>query len=157
MINRVNLIGRLVADPEIRYTQTGLPVVNINLAVQRNYKNSAGERDADFIRCVAWRKAAELINQYTNKGHLIAVEGALRMNKYQTKEGENRTTYEVEIENFQFLDRGGQGGGSQGGGGHSGSAPNYSNQNYNNANQPSDQHAPPDTGQFDSGDDDLPF
>lgn len=143
MINRINLIGRLVADPEIRYTQSGLPVVNINLAVGRNYKNSAGERETDFIRCVAWRKTAELINQYSGKGHMIAVEGALRMNKYQTKEGENRTTYEVEIENFQFLDRGGSGGGS--------------NQSHEQAPPPSDKSAPPDSGAMDSGDDDLPF
>lgn len=143
MINRVNLIGRLVADPEIRYTQSGLPVVNIRIAVDRNYKNSAGERETDFIRCVAWRKAAELINQYCSKGYMIAVEGALRMNKYQTKEGENRTTYEVEIENFQFLDRGGSGGGA--------------NQNYDQSPPPSDNNAPPESGAMDAGDDDLPF
>lgn len=107
MINRIILLGRLTADPEIRHTQSGLPVVNFNLAVDRNYKNAAGERETDFIRCIAWRKAAELIHQYSGKGHLIGVEGSLRMNKYQTKEGENRTTYEVEIDNFQFLDRGG--------------------------------------------------
>lgn len=144
MINRINLIGRLVADPEIRYTQSGLPVANIRIAVDRNYKNSSGERETDFIRCVAWRKAAELINQYSAKGHLIAIEGALRMNKYQTKEGENRTTYDVEIENFQFLDRGGSGGGSS--------------QSHDQAPPPpSDQNAPPDSGAMDSGDDDLPF
>lgn len=143
MINRVNLIGRLVADPEIRYTQSGLPVANIRIAVERNYKNSAGERETDFIRCVAWRKAAELINQYCKKGYMIAVEGALRMNKYQTKEGENRTTYEVEIENFQFLDRGG----SQSG----------SHQSEDHSPQPSDHNAPPDSGAMDASDDDLPF
>ena len=114
MLNRIVLIGRLVADPELRYTQSGIPVSSFCIAVDRNYKNAAGERETDFINISAWRKLAELICEYMKKGRLIAVEGSLQMRKYQTREGENRTAYEVQAENVQFLDRGGSGKGMDG-------------------------------------------
>ena len=106
MINCVILVGRLTADPEIRYTQSGIPVANFSIAVERNFKNSAGERETDFINIVAWRKTAELMAEYTKKGHMIGVDGTLQMRKYQTKEGENRTVYEVQADSIQFLERG---------------------------------------------------
>lgn len=104
MINRVILIGRLVADPEAKYTQSGLAVCNFRLAVERNFKNAEGEKETDFINCVAWRKTAELIAEYCKKGHLIGVDGSLQMRRYETREGEKRTTYEVQCDSVQFLE-----------------------------------------------------
>ncbi|NPU96524.1 MAG: single-stranded DNA-binding protein [Candidatus Omnitrophica bacterium] len=147
MINRVILIGRLVADPEMRYTQSGIPVVRMRLAVDRRFKNASGERETDFINLTAWRKQAELVGQYMKKGRLIAVEGSLQVNKFQTKEGENRVTYEVVVDNIQFLDRGPAGRPEEGG---------YP--------PPSDENAPPPSGEDfipditpDINDNDLPF
>ncbi|MEW6236117.1 MAG: single-stranded DNA-binding protein [Candidatus Omnitrophota bacterium] len=146
MMNHIVLIGRLTADPEIRMTQSGIPVANFQLAVDRRFKNANGERETDFIRIVAWRKLAELIRDYTHKGYLVAVDGSLQVRRYQTPEGENRTVYEVQADNVQFLDRGGRGAG-----GDSSYAP------------PSDQDAPPPPPEPSSqsgrpGDDsDLPF
>jgi len=149
MLNRVILIGRITADPEIRYTQSGIPVASFSLAVDRRFKSSSGEKMTDFIRCVAWRKTAELMSQYVKKGYMLAIDGNLQMNKFQTKEGENRTTYEVVAENVQFLDRGGKGGS---GGGYE-SSPSYS-----------DEDAPPAGGDYQPSEasesaeeDDLPF
>ncbi|MFB3788597.1 MAG: single-stranded DNA-binding protein [bacterium] len=147
MINRVILIGRLTADPEMRYTQNGIPVAQMRLAVDRRFKNASGERETDFINLKAWRKQAELAGQYMKKGRLIAVEGSLQMNKYQTKEGENRVTYEVVVDTIQFLERG-QGGRP----GEAAFAP------------PSEENAPPPPGEdfhpdmpADINDSDLPF
>lgn len=111
MINNVVLVGRLTRDPEVRYTQSGLAVCSFSLAVERNYKNQSGEKETDFINCTAWRKAGELIGQYTSKGSLLGVQGALQVRKYQDKDGNNRTASEVIVENFQFLDSKGSGGG----------------------------------------------
>ena len=111
MINCVVLVGRLTRDPEVRYTQSGIAVCSFSIAVDRNYKTQSGERETDFINCTAWRKAGELIGQYMSKGSQIGIQGNLRMNKYQDKDGNNRTTYEVVVENFQFLDSKGSGGG----------------------------------------------
>ncbi len=146
MLNKCILIGRLTADPEMRYTQSGIGVVNFRIAIDRNYKSASGEKETDFINIVAWRKLAELVNQYLGKGRLVAVEGSLQMRRYQTKEGENRTAYEVVADNVQFLDRGDRGGGSP----------------QNDSSPPGDESAPPtaDTGSAGSpppDDDDLPF
>lgn len=144
-MNRVILIGRLVADPELRYTQSGIPVARIRLAVDRRYKSASGERETDFINIVAWRRLAELLNEYMKKGRQIAVEGSLQMNRFQTKEGENRVTYEVLAENIQFLDRGGAPGDT-------GSTDSFAG--------PSDADAPPDFSSYDNSPDansELPF
>ena len=102
-INHITLIGRLTHDPETRHTQSGDMYAKFCLAVDRNYKNKKGEKVTDFIDCVAWRKTAELIDQYIKKGSSLAVEGSLQSQKFQTKEGANRTTFEVQIDNVQFL------------------------------------------------------
>lgn len=143
MLNKIILIGRLVADPEMRYTQSGIGVVNFRIAVDRQYKNASGEKETDFINIVAWRKLAELINQYMSKGRLVAVEGSLHMRRYQSKEGENRTVYEVQADNVQFLDRGDKGGGSP-----RSEAPPYGDENAPPADAGAPNSAP---------DDDLPF
>jgi single-strand DNA-binding protein len=114
MINSVVLVGRLVADPETRYTQTGIAVCNFCIAVDRNFKNASGEKETDFINIVAWRKTAELCGQYLSKGRLVGIEGSLQIRKYQDKEGNNRTAAEVVAGQVQFLEpkRDGGGGGA---------------------------------------------
>lgn len=106
MLNRVILIGRLTRDPEVRYTSSNIPVANFTLAVDRSRKNAQGERETDFIDIVLWQKLAELAKQYLTKGRLIAVDGRLQVRTWQTKEGDNRKTYEVVAESFNFLDKG---------------------------------------------------
>ena len=108
--NQVTLIGRLVADPDIRYTQSGVPVANIRLAVEREFKNADGKRDTDFINCTAWRKVAEIVQQYTKKGSLILVSGSLQQDNYE-KDGEKRYTVKVVVDKIRLL--GGKGNGSQ--------------------------------------------
>lgn len=153
MINNVVLVGRLVADPETRYTQSGIAVCSFRLAVDRAFKSASGEREADFINIVAWRKAAEIIGQYMTKGSVIGVTGSIQTRSYQDKEGNNRTAFEVVVENFKFLDSKREGSG--GGGGAPRSAP---------AGPPPNRPGP---GDYDRGapepppdnlmDDDLPF
>lgn len=106
MLNRVILVGRLVADPEVATTPSGISRVRFRMAVDRNYKNKQGERDTDFISIVAWRRLAEIVGQYAKKGRLILVEGRLEVRDYQTPEGENRRIYEVVADNVQFLEWG---------------------------------------------------
>jgi single-strand DNA-binding protein len=104
MINSVILIGRLVADPETRYTQSGIAVCNFRIAVDRNFKNAAGEKETDFINIVTWRKTAELCGQYLNKGRLVGIQGSLQTRSYQDKDGNNRTAYDVVADSVQFLE-----------------------------------------------------
>jgi single-strand DNA-binding protein len=104
MLNRIVLIGRLVADPELRYTPTGLPVASFRLAVDRP-KNQAGEKQTDFINVVAWRQQAEFAANYLNKGRLVAVDGRLQIRQWTTQEGQRRSTAEVVCDRVQGLDR----------------------------------------------------
>jgi single-strand DNA-binding protein len=104
MLNRVILIGRLTADPEVKYTPSGIAVGRFCLAVDRRYKNQQGQRETDFLNIVAWRKTAELVGEYLKKGRLVAVEGQLQSRKWETKEGEKRTSYEVVADSVQFLE-----------------------------------------------------
>lgn len=113
MINRIVLVGRLVADPELKNTQSGIPVCRFRLAVERNYKGQDGNRATDFITVVAWKKLAELCQQYLQKGRMAGVEGSLQMNQWE-QDGQKRTTYEVQADNVQFLG-GGNGGGEAAG------------------------------------------
>jgi single-strand DNA-binding protein len=105
MLNRVILIGRLTRDPELRYTPNGVAVASFTLAVNRNYLNQQGEREADFIPIVVWQKQAENCANYLGKGSLVAVDGRLRVRTYDTKEGQRRWVTEVVAENVRFLDR----------------------------------------------------
>lgn len=105
MLNRVILIGRLARDPELRYTPTGIPVAQLVLAVSRPFVNSQGEREADFIRVVAWRRQAETIGAHLSKGRLVAVEGRLQVRTYETTEGQKRSVTEVVADSVRFLDR----------------------------------------------------
>lgn len=105
MLNNTVLIGRMTKDPELRYSQAGKAVASFTLAVERNFKNANGEKEADFIPCVQWGKGAEFTAQYTQKGSLVAVEGRIQVRKYEDKNGQNRWVTEVVAENVRFLER----------------------------------------------------
>lgn len=104
MINRAVICGRLVRDPELRRTSNGTPVTSFTVAVNRAFKNSDGEQEADFINCVAWNKTAEIVDQYCSKGNLIGAEGRLQSRKYQDQQGNNRTVVEIVVEQIQFME-----------------------------------------------------
>lgn len=103
-MNKVILIGRLTADPELRHTQSGVASCRFNVAVNRRFKNDKGEYEADFISCVAWKQTAEFVSRYFNKGKMIAIEGCLRSGKYTDKNHEDVTHYttDVYVDNVEF-------------------------------------------------------
>lgn len=105
MLNRVILIGRLVADPELRYTPSGVPVTSLRIAVDRPRAREATERQTDFINLVAWRQRAEFAANYLSKGRLVAVEGRLQIRQWTTQDGQKRQSAEVVCDNLQGLDR----------------------------------------------------
>lgn len=102
--NKVFLIGRVVRDPDVRVTLSGISVARFTVAVDRIRRRKEGEQTADFIRVVTWRRLAEICGQYLKKGKLIAVEGRLQIDSYQ-KDGETRESVEVMADNVQMLDR----------------------------------------------------
>ncbi len=102
MINSVVLMGRLTADPDLRTTQSGIPVVRFGLAIDRDYVRQGEDRQTDFVNVVAWRNTAEFISRYFRKGAMIAIQGALRSHKYKTAKGETRTAYDVEATYASF-------------------------------------------------------
>ena len=102
-MNKIVLIGRLTANPELRFTTNNTAVTSFALAVERNFKNEDGNKEADFINIVAWNKKAELIHQYVQKGDLIGVIGRLQVRKYQNERGENRYVTEVVANEVEFL------------------------------------------------------
>ena len=105
MLNRIVLIGRLVRDPELRYTSNGVPVSNFTLAVERNYTNQQGDRDVDFIKIVTWRKLAETCAHHLGKGRLVGVDGSLQIRKSESeKDGRTYINPEVVADNVRFLD-----------------------------------------------------
>ena len=117
MLNRVILMGRLVADPELRTTPGGVAVATVRLAVDRDFKNKqTGERETDFINVVAWRQTAEFVSRYFTKGRMAVVEGRLQIRPYTDRDGNKRTAAEVVAENIYFGDSRREGdGGSFGG------------------------------------------
>lgn len=106
MLNSVILAGRLTADPEMRYTPQGTATATWRLAVDRDFKNAQGQREADFIPCVAWRQTAELAANHLTKGRLITVQGRLQIRQYTTEGGDKRSFTEVVVDRFHFMDRG---------------------------------------------------
>lgn len=105
MLNRAILIGRLTKDPELRYTPSGVAVASFTLAVGRNFTNQQGEREADFIPIVVWRKQAENCANYIGKGSLVAVEGRIQVRTYEGKDGQRRWATEIVADNVRFLDK----------------------------------------------------
>lgn len=129
MLNKVTLIGRLTRDVENGATANGTSYARFSLAVQRDFANAQGVREADFINCVAWRGAADTIAKYVHKGDLFAISGRLQTRTYQDQQGNNRSAFDVLVEDFQFI---------SGNNNNSGSNSNQSfnqNQNTNNNNQ----------------------
>ncbi|MCD8198640.1 MAG: single-stranded DNA-binding protein [Phascolarctobacterium sp.] len=112
-MNRVILLGRLTRDPEVRYTQTGKVVCQFTLAVDRQFSNQEGQREADFIPVVVWGKTAELCGNHLTKGQRALVEGRLQIRSYEAKDGTKRWVTEVIANNFEFVEPKGSGSGSQ--------------------------------------------
>ena len=145
-MNKVILVGRLTADPELRQTPSGVSSCRFTVAVDRRFADkNTGERQADFISCTAWRQTAEFVSRYFSKGRLIAVEGSLRNNNYQDRNHPDVTHYtmDVQVDNVEFVggkgDSGNAGGGYQNNNGYSAPQNNYNNNNY----QASPQQAAP--------------
>ena len=162
MLNVVAIMGRLVADPELRTTPAGHSVCSFRIACDRSYAQQGQERQADFIDIVAWRQQADFVSKYFQKGSMIAVEGRLQTRNYQDKNGNNRTAVEVVANNISFAGTKRQDGQS---------VPSYEQQTANhvqqakavqNASQPhftDDQPdaIPPDDFVVINDNDDLPF
>ncbi len=133
-MNVVCLMGRLTADPEVRQTPNGISVCSFSVAVNRPYSGQNGERQADFINCVAWRQTAEFIGRYFRKGNMIGLNGQIQTRTYQDKDtGKNRTAFEVVINNAYFAEsKNSSAQGSQ----------SFGNNSYNNSySQPSPRQA----------------
>lgn len=176
MINRVVLTGRLTRDVELRYTQSGSAVASFTLAVDRSFTNANGEREADFINAVIWRKPAENFANFFGKGSLVGIEGRLQARSYTDQNNQTRYVTEVVVDNFTFLEsraerearRGSQGGnnnfgGAQQGGFNAQPAGNpygSSNDNFGGAgmqNQANNNDPFGGGQEIDISDDDLPF
>ncbi|UAW07819.1 single-stranded DNA-binding protein A [Psychrobacillus phage PVJ1] len=120
MINRVVLVGRLTKDVDLKYTPSGVAMARFTLAVNRTFSNQQGEREADFINCLVWRKQAENAANYLSKGSLCGVEGRIQTGSYEGQDGKRIYTTDVVADSVQFLEpKNGQ-----------------ANQNNNNTNQP---------------------
>lgn len=103
-MNRVMLIGRLTAKPELRYTGSNVPFSRFTVAVNRTFNNNNGERETDFINCIIWRKQAENVCNYLDKGSLVSVEGRIQTGSYDDKDGNKRYTTDVVADSVQFLE-----------------------------------------------------
>ena len=116
MINNVVLVGRLVRDPELRYTPSNQAVATFSLAVNSNFKGQNGEREADFINCVIWRQQAENLANWAKKGALIGITGRIQTRSYENQQGQRVYVTEVVADNFQLLEsrKDREGGQSQG-------------------------------------------
>ncbi|PAE17263.1 single-stranded DNA-binding protein [Virgibacillus sp. 7505] len=149
MLNRVVLAGRLVRDPELKYTPNGVAVANFTLAVNRPFKSQSGESEADFINCVVWRKPAENLANYMSKGSLVGVDGRVQTRSFDNQEGKKVYVTEIVADSVQFLESKG------------GSNTQSNNQSYNGggqANQQQNNDPFKDKGEpIDISDDDLPF
>ena len=168
MINNVVLVGRMPRDAELRYTPSNQAVATFTLAVNRNFKNQNGEREADFINCVIWRQQAENLANWAKKGTLVGVTGRIQTRNYENQQGQRVYVTEVVADNFQILEsratREGQSGGSYNGefnnnssfggssnGGFS-SQPSQQTPNFGRDESPFGNSNP-----MDISDDDLPF
>lgn len=166
-MNRVLLVGRLTKDPDLRYTPSGVAVATFTLAVNRTFTNQQGEREADFINCVIWRKQAENVANFLKKGSLAGVDGRLQTRNYEGQDGKRVYVTEVVAENVQFLEprnggeqRGsfnqqppGAGYGNQGSQNPFGQSGNSGNSGFTKNDDPFANVGQP----IDISDDDLPF
>jgi len=136
MINGVVLTGRLTRDVDLRYTQGGAAVATFTLAVDRRFTNKTGEREADFVSCVIWRKSAENFANFFHKGSLVGIEGRIQTRNYENQQGQRVYVTEVVVEDFSFLEPRSRNannneGGNYNGGSMNNSAPQNQNQNAN--------------------------
>ncbi len=104
MMNRVVLVGRLTKDPDLRYTPSGVAVANFTLAVNRTFTNQQGEREADFINCVIWKRPAENVANFLKKGSLAGVDGRVQTRSYEGQDGKRVYVTEIVAESVQFLE-----------------------------------------------------
>jgi single-stranded DNA-binding protein len=147
-INNVVLVGRMTKDADLRYTPQNQAVATFNLAVNRNFKNQNGEREADFINCVIWRKQAENLSTWAKKGALIGIKGRIQTRSYDNQQGQRVYVTEVIADDFQLLEsqnREGSSGNNNSKG--AGGVPSFSREEspFGNSNP------------MDISDDDLPF
>ena len=163
MLNHIVIMGRLTRDPELRYTQTNTPVTSFSVAVDRDFApRDGGERQTDFIDCVAWRQTAEFVSKYFQKGSMAVVSGRLQMRDWTDRDGNKRRSAEIVADNVYFgeskrsRDNGGDYAGSRGNGGYD-SAPRGG---YDSAPRGGYNSAPAGGNAFaelDDGDGELPF
>ena len=135
MLNHITIMGRLTRDPELRRTGSGTAVASFSVAVDRDFgKNENGEKETDFIDCVAWRNTAEFISKYASKGRMVVVSGRLQIRSWTDKDGNKRRTAEVVADNVYFGDsrRDNEGGNAYGGNTYGGNA--YGGNSYGNNN-----------------------
>ncbi len=146
-MNVVCLLGRLTATPELKTTQSGVSVTSFSVAVDRAYQPKGAERQTDFINCVAWRNTAEFVCRYFQKGQRIALQGSLQSRSYTDKNGNNRTVFEVVIDNAFFAESKGN------------SAPRNDSQPMPAYTEPAPAFSTAADSAFEEivGDDDLPF
>ena len=160
MLNHIVIMGRLTRDPELRSTQSGVSVASFRLAVDRDFGNrETGEKQADFIDIVAWRQTGEFVSKYFHKGSMIVVSGRLQSRKWQDREGNNRTNWEIQADNVYFGESRSSGNSSsRDDSSYSGSS--YSNSgsygSYDSGRQQS-APAPSAFAELDDGDGELPF
>lgn len=156
MINNLTLVGRLTKDPDLKYTGNGTAVAAFTLAVNRNFTNQSGEREADFINCVIWRKPAETLANYAKKGVLIGVTGRIQTRSYDNQQGQKVYVTEVVADNFQLLEnkKADSSQNTQGGGVSNSQTNNYTRNQQNSNNDESDPFG---NSSIDISDDDLPF
>lgn len=167
MINNVVLVGRLTKDPDLRYTASGTGVATFTLAVNRNFTNQDGNREADFINCVIWRKSAETLANYAHKGTLLGVTGRIQTRSYENQQGQRVYVTEVVAENFQLLEsRSTNDQRQQNNGDANGRSQNRSNNSSSTFNNQSNQKSGPDFNRdsdpfsgssINISDDNLPF
>lgn len=147
-MNTTQLVGRLTKEVELKYSASGTAMGNFTLAVNRSFTNQQGEREADFINCVIWRKAAENLAQFTRKGSQIGIEGRIQTRNYENQQGTRVFVTEIVVNNFYLLDPKPKDSGQQ--------QRNYNQQPQNNYQQPSKPFV--ESGRpIDIPEDDLPF
>jgi len=171
MLNHIVIMGRLTRDPELRYTQSGVPVASYTVAVDRDFADQGGQKPTDFIDCVAWRQTGEFVSRYFQKGSMIVTEGRLQSRKWQDRDGNNRTSWEINADRVYFGEskRNDQQGGYQQGyaqgygqQGYTGTTRNqnaYSGQQggYRQVDQARNVYPGPEMNELDGDDPDNPF
>lgn len=153
MINNVVLVGRMTRDAEFRYTPQNKAVATFTLAVNRNFKNQNGEREADFINCILWNQPAENLANWAKKGTLIGITGRIQTRNYENQQGQRVYVTEVVAESFQLLESRGQQ--SQGNSFQNGN--NSNSGNFQSGNNQGYQSPFGNSNPMDISDDDLPF